>query len=123
MNTEGCFRCDEERPLFEREDLVLSIGLILKGDAQAADVLARLFEELRQAIEGGLRGINEAREALAAGVEICYLHSEAHAVAVKLYRLSVEGHLRVEDEPVSLIGAAVERSTASAGRGAKRKRV
>lgn len=105
--------------MFEREDLVLSIGLVLGGDAQAADVLARLFEELGQAMEGGLRGINEAREAMAAAVGICYLHSEAHAAAVKLYRLSVEGHLRVEDEPVNLIGAAIERST---GRASKERR-
>lgn len=102
------------RPLFEREDLVLSIGLILGGEAQAADVLARLFEEFRQAIEGGLRGISEVQEALAAAVEICYLHSEAHAEAVKLYRLAVEGHLRAEDEPVRLIGAAVERGAVKA---------
>ncbi|MDQ3803451.1 MAG: hypothetical protein M3416_06425 [Acidobacteriota bacterium] len=110
--------------MFEREDLVLSIGLILGGDAHAADVLARLFEEFRQAIEGGLRGINETREALAAAVGICYLHSEAHAAAVKLYRLSVEGQLKVEDEPVNLIKAAVERSTATprAGQVAGRKR-
>lgn len=110
-------RCGEGRPLFEREDLVLSIGLILGGDPQAADVMARLFEELRQAMEGGLRGINATREALASGVEICYPHSESHAAAVKLYRLSVEGHLKAEDEPVRLLGAAVERGAAKARAG------
>jgi hypothetical protein len=107
----------EGGPLFERDDLSLSIGLILGGDPQAADVLARLFEELRQAIEGGLRGINVTRDALAAAVEISYLHSEAHAEAVKLYRLSVEGHLKAEDEPLRLLRAAVERGAAKAGRG------
>lgn len=104
----------EGRPLFERGDLELWIGLILGGDASGADVLARLFESLRQALEGGLRGMCETREALAEAVEVCYLHSEAHAEAVKLYRLAVEGHLRVEDEPVRLIGAAVERGAAMA---------
>lgn len=52
------------------------------------------------------------REALSAAVEISYLHSQAHAAAVKLYRLSVEGQLKVEDEPVRLIDAAIKRSTA-----------
>lgn len=107
-------RCGKARPLFEREDLVLSVGLILGGGAHAADALARLFEEFGQAIDGGLRGINETRAALAAAVEICYLHSEAHAAAVKLYQLSVEGRLKVEDEPVRLIGAAVERGAGKA---------
>lgn len=105
--------------MFAREDLELSIGLILGGDAQAADVLARWCEELGRAMEGGLRGINEAREALRAAVEICYLHSEAHAAALKLYRLAVEGHLRVEDEPVRLLRAAVERGAAKAAAQAK----
>jgi hypothetical protein len=102
------------RPLFRREDLAFSIGLVLEGGAQAADVLARLFEELGQGMEGGLRGMNDTREALAEAVEICYLHSEAHAEAVKLYRLAVEGHLRAEDEPVRLLRAAVERGAAKA---------
>jgi len=106
---------DCRMPPFRREDLVHSIELVLVGGAQAADVLARLFEELGQALEGGLRGMNEAREALAEAVEICYLHSEAHAEAVKLYRLSVEGHLRAEDEPLRLLRAAVERGAAKAG--------
>lgn len=107
-------RCDEERPLFEREDLVLSIGLILGGGPRAADALARLFGEFGQAIEGGLRGINATREALAEAVEVSYLHSEAHAEAVRLYRLSVGGHLKAEDEPARLLGAAVERGAAKA---------
>ncbi len=38
----------------------------------------------------------------------------AEGLTVKLYRLAVEGHLRVEDEPVRLIGAAVERGAAKA---------
>ena len=112
----------ERRPLFEREDLSRAIGLILEGGPEAADVLARLFEELGQAMEGGLRGINEVREALAAAVEISYLHSEAHAEALKLYRLAVEGHLRVEDEPVRLLRAAVERGAAMAGASKARRR-
>lgn len=116
-----CARGDV-RLLFAREDLVLAIGLILGGDPQAADVLARLFEELKQAVEGGLRGINATCDALAEAVEICYLHSEAHAEAVRLYRLSVEGRLRVEDEPVRLLRAAVERGAAKAGASESRRR-
>lgn len=85
--------------------------MILTGDPHAPDILARLLDSLRQAIDGGLSGINEAREALSAAVEISYLHSQAHTSAVKLYRLSVEGRLRVEDEPVRLIEAAIKRST------------
>jgi len=109
----GSGRQSSERTvLFDREDLARSLELILTGDPDAADILARLLDSFRQAIESGLSGINEAREALSAAVEISYLHSQAHVSAVKLYRLSVEGRLRVEDEPVRLIEAAIGRSTA-----------
>ena len=107
----GC-RCGVESLQFDREDLARSLELILTGDPQAPDILARLLDSFKQAIESGLRGINETREALGVAVEISYLHSQAHAAAVRLYRLSVEGQLKVEDEPVRLIEGAIKRNTA-----------
>ena len=41
-----------------------------------------------------------------------FTHSRAHAAALSLYVLSMEGRLKVEDEPVRLIEAAIKRSTA-----------
>ena len=45
-------------------------------------------------------------------IELIYLHSPAHESALNLYRLSLEGELKVEDERVTLINAAIERNTA-----------
>lgn len=103
---------DEGIPLFDREDLASDVELILKGDACSPEALAQLCTRFRQAMEGGLEGINQTRKALATAVELIYLHSGAHVAALKLYRLSVEGQLRMEDEPVNLISAAIERSAA-----------
>lgn len=100
--------------LLERESLVTSIDSILSGEADAADALAGLFVELKQAMDGGLRGINRASEALLEAIELAYLHSRAHEAALKLYLLSQEGQLKVQDEPVRLIEAAIERSGAGA---------
>jgi hypothetical protein len=111
MRDEGESRCVGEPPLFEREDLASSLDVILSGDVRAADELARLLDSLRYALDGGLRGINEARAALVAAVELVYLRTGAHASALSLYRLSLEGRLKVEDEPTRLISAAVGRST------------
>jgi hypothetical protein len=105
-------RYDEENLLFAREDLASDIASILRGDAHSPEALAHLFIILREAIAGGLEGINRTRETLAAAVELTFTHSRAHAVALRLYMLSQEGQLRVEDEPVSLLTAAIERSTA-----------
>lgn len=71
-----------------------------------------MFVELRQAIDGGLQGINRTRNTLAVAVELAYLHSNSHVAALKLYTLSQEGELKVEDEPIRLISAAIGRSTA-----------
>jgi hypothetical protein len=107
-------RCEEDSLLFDREDLALWIGLILDGDPRAADVLARLLDSFRSAIDEGLSGINAARRGLATAIELTYLHTHAHDAALKLYRLSLEGELKGEDEPLTLINAAIGRSTAGA---------
>ena len=116
--------CDDCKPLFEREELAADLELILSGDPSAADKLARLFDSLRQAMDSGLHGINEVRRVLLTAVELAYLYTGAHASALKLYRLSLAGHLKVNDEPVRLINAAIERSARSvqAARGSGRVR-
>lgn len=105
-------RCGEENLLFRREELASDIASILRGDAHSAEALAHLFIILREAIAGGLEGMNRARDTLAAGVELTFRHSGAHAAALNLYVLSVEGQLKVEDEPVRLIDAAIKRNRA-----------
>ncbi len=101
---------DEENLLFTREELALDIDSILSGDEHSPEALARLFVLLGRAIDGGIEGAVRVRDTLRAAVEVIYPHSGAYAAGVKLYRLSVEGELKVEDEPVRLIGAAIERN-------------
>ena len=109
---------DAQRPnegcvLFDRDDLALTIGLILDGDEHAPLLLGQLFVTFRQAIDSGLHGINQTRQALADSIELIYPHSLAHEASLNLYRLSLEGQLKVEDEPLELINAAIQRSTSS----------
>lgn len=107
---------EDENLLFSREELASDIASILKGDADSPEALAHLLIAFRQAIAGGLEGSNRTSDTLAAAVELTFTHSRAHAAALRLYLLSQEGRLRVEDEPVRLINAAIERSTAGARR-------
>ncbi len=102
---------DEGRILFEREDLALTIDLILAGDKDAPLLLGQLFVRFRQAIDSGLYGINQTRQALANSIELIYLHSPVHQAALNLYRLSIEGQLNVQDEPLEVINAAIQRTT------------
>jgi hypothetical protein len=108
---------DEENLLIDRETLMAKIEHILGGDRDAPDALASLFVELRQGLEGGLRGINQTHDTLALAVEVAYLHSRAHSPALSLYRLSQEGLLKVEDEPLRLLDAAIARTTAAGEKG------
>lgn len=102
-------------PLLDREWVAESLDVILGGGEGAADRLARLLDTFRHALDGGLSGINEVHAALNEAVELVYLRTGAHASALKLYRLSLEGDLKVEDEPTRLIGAAVARTVSRAG--------
>lgn len=107
--------CDGENLLLTREDLAADIASVLKGDEYAAEALAHLLIMLRDAVSGGLEGIGRARETLAAAVELTFAHSRAHAAALRLYLLAQEGRLKVADDPVRLIGAAVERNARAEG--------
>lgn len=106
----------DENLLFSREELASDIAMILKGDEYSAEALAHLFIVLREAIAGGLEGIVRTRETLGAAVELSFSHSRAHAAALRLYLLAQEGRLKAGDDPVRLIGAAIERSTGGARR-------
>ena len=108
---------EDENLLFAREELASDIASILKGDEHSPEALAHLFIILREAVAGGLEGVNRTSNTLAAAVELTFTHSRAHTAALRLYLLSQKGQLKVEDEPVRLINAAIERSTAGARAG------
>ncbi len=86
----------------------------MAGGEEGADALARLLDEFRDALDGDLRSVAAAREGLSAAIELAYLRTGAHAAALKLYRLSLEGRLKAEDEPARLLAAAINRRTPGA---------
>jgi hypothetical protein len=97
---------------FDREGLELTIDLVLNADDHAPHFLGQLFTSFRQAIDSGLSGIIETREALAEAVDLIYLHSPEHAAAIDLYRLHLKGELKPDDEPLEMVNAAISRTTA-----------
>ena len=81
-------------------------------DPRAAEYMARVLFVIKEAIGGGPEGVREAKEIILANIESAYLHTEAHRAALGLYMLSLTGRLRLEDEPLRLIGGALERGKA-----------
>lgn len=81
------------------------------NDPRTAESIARSLFILKEAIDSGPEGAKEASEALLANIESAYLQTEAHRAALKLYLLSLSGHLKPQDEPLRLINGAIERGT------------
>jgi hypothetical protein len=96
-------------PLTDEEDWAAILEPALCRDAAAVECLARLLFTIKRAIDSGPEGAMRASKVLLAGIESIYLHTNAHKAAVKLYLLSLEGHLKPQDEPLNLINAALER--------------
>ncbi len=94
-------------------------------DPATADSFARRLFILKQTIESGADGVKEAGETLLASIAAAYLHTEAHRAALRLYVLSLTGHLKPQDEPVRLINEAIRRGMAQieiAGKGRAKKK-
>ncbi|HEX7315349.1 MAG TPA: hypothetical protein VF297_15610 [Pyrinomonadaceae bacterium] len=82
------------------------------NNPRTAEYIARMLFILRERIESGPEGVKQASEAILANIEAAYLQTDAHRAALKLYLLSLTGHLKPEDEPLRLIGGAIERGAA-----------
>lgn len=81
------------------------------NDPAIAESIARALFILKETIESGPDGVREASEALLANIQSVYLHTNAHKAALKLYLLSLTGHLKPQDEPLQLINEAIKRGT------------
>lgn len=82
------------------------------NDPAAADFVARRLFVLKESIDGGAEGVKKASEAILVNIEAAYLQTEAHRAAVRLYLLYLTGQLKPEEEPLRLIGGAIERGEA-----------
>lgn len=79
-------------------------------DPAAVECLARLLFTIKKAIDSGAEGARQASQTLSHGIELIYLHTNAHKAALELYVLSLEGNLKPQDEPLNLFNAAIERN-------------
>ncbi|HVF51209.1 MAG TPA: hypothetical protein VNA19_14040 [Pyrinomonadaceae bacterium] len=105
--------CKTGKPLIEPQTWTGILEPALCEDAAAVESLAHLLFAIREAINSGPEGIERASEALATGIELTYLYSDAHRAALKLYLLSLTGQLKPQDEPLRLIKGAIEKGLAT----------
>lgn len=93
------------------DDWAVILERALCQDSAAVECLARRLFIIKQAIDNGPDGVEQASRSLLAGIESAYLYTDAHRAALKLYLLSLTGQLKPQDEPLRLINEAIGRST------------
>ena len=103
-------RAGETLPV-ESEDWVRCLEPLLCAGPAEAETFAHLLFALVKSLDDGAEGVRKASAALRSGIEVAYLYTEAHKAALELYVLSLEGHLKPQDEPVRLLRGAVERGS------------
>lgn len=104
---------DKTERLANDETWIAILEPELCKDAAAVECLARLLFLLNKEINSGPEGVMRASKILTDGIEVMYLYTDAHKAALKLYLLSLTGNLKPQDEPISLLNAAIERGAAS----------
>ena len=82
----------------------------------AAESLALLLFTLKEAIDRGPTGARRASLTLLDGIKHVYLQTDAHKASLKLYLLSLTGHLKPQDEPLHLLNGGIERGTTEIAR-------
>jgi hypothetical protein len=65
---------------------------------------------LKEAIDSGPEGAKRASFTSSDGIRIAYNYTEAYQLALRLFILYLEGRLRVEDEHLKLLSAAIARA-------------
>ena len=69
-------------------------------------VMAQIFSLLKDTLKHGPQGCTAVSEALNAGIDLLFPLSDVHNACLRLYRLAVEGNLRPEFDPRTVIKKA-----------------
>ena len=112
---------DAESMLTDGETWLAFLEIAFRKDPSSADTLAHLLFVIKEAIESGPDGIKRAVNTLSYGLRMVYLYTDEHKLALKLYLLYLTGHLRPQDEPLTLLESAIERGMADVERAHKKR--
>jgi hypothetical protein len=98
-----------KRLLADRETWLLFLETAVCNNSIGANTLARLLFTVKEAVESGPDDLERAINTLSDGIELTYLYTNEHRLALKLYMLYLTGHLKPQDEPLTLLNGAIKR--------------
>lgn len=122
MKRASNFSNDKQTSLAYIEDWRAFFESALQNDSPAANSVAHLLFALKETIESGPDGVRQAASTLLDGISLAYLYTNEHQLALKLYLLYLTGQLTPQNEPNTLLSAAIDRGTAEVERARKAKR-
>ena len=114
--------CDCENLLVDHQTWDVILEPVLCNNSDTAESLASLLFTIKESVEDGPDGVKRAINTLLDGISLLYLYTDIHKAALNLYLLWLTGHLKPQDEPLQLIGAAIDRGMIEAERAAAAKR-
>jgi len=112
---------ETKRLLADRDTWLAFLETAVCKDSIGANTLARLLFTIKEAIESGPDDLERGINTLLDGIELTYLYTDEHRLALKLYMLYLTGHLKPQDEPLTLLNGAIERGTDEIERARKKK--
>ena len=113
---------DAESMLTDGETWLVFLETAFRKDSTGADTLAHLLFIIKEAIESGPDGVKRAVITLSYGLKLVYQYTDEHKLALKLYLQYLTGHLRPQDEPLTLLDSAIERGAIDIEQAHKKRR-
>lgn len=120
MDLEHSLDYDTESLLIDRETWLVFLDTAFRKNSVGTNSLAHLLFDLKQAIESGPDGVRQAVNTILDGIRLVYLYTDEHKLALRLYMLYLTGHLKPQDEPLTLLNSAIERGIAEIERARKK---
>ena len=109
MNIEEFVAYDPDDTLFPSDMWAELFDDTIAEDADAVHMLAQMMLGVKQAIESGPQGIQQAVNTLMDMIHELFPYTETFKRARNLWILSLEGRLTAHNDPEKIINAALER--------------
>jgi len=90
------------------------LGAIVQGNRDAADSLSLILYKILRVMSEGPAGVERTLNTLKLGMERIFPFTTTHGSSFTLFLYEMECLLTIEDSPINLITAAIERAEATA---------
>ncbi len=99
--------CYDPYLLVDDDDWLLLMDPAFCDNPGLAVTFAHLLLRFKESVESGPEGVERTSFTLIDGIRMAYKYTEEHQLAFRLFILYLEGRLKVQNEPLQLLKAAI----------------